>query len=232
MILASTVFAFSILALGMSLVPAQQHTEYPLTMQTALAQNQTNATENCKYEFMLIDGVCNLDEVERYKFGTILLNMYHEYEASSKHNASSEGVSGSSGATGVSDELVSIVVAFEAYDCTLPKDLGIVREGPCSTHYERAHMGVLIPVSRLYDVASLDHVTGIYPDVDVVPLPFKSPIDVYNEPSVDDLDVEEPSDTLMYENNYLYLILVSVVAMAIISIVLLYVVKKRGQIEV
>ena len=233
MILASTVFAFSILALGMSLVPTQQHAEYPLTMQTALAQNHTNATDGCPYAHVMIDGACKLDEVRKYKFGTILLNMYDEYEASSKYNASGEGASGSSGTVGASsDELVDIVVAFEAYDCTLPNDLGIVDKGPCFTYHERASMGVLIPVSRLYDVASLDHVAGIYPGGEAVQLPFESPVVVYNEPSVDDLDVEEPSDTLMYENNYLYLILVSVAMMVIIATVMLYVVKKRGQIEV
>lgn len=199
----------------------------------AFAQNQTEAAANCPYAHVMIDGSCKLDEVRKYKIATILLDMHDEYEMSLRHEASKEGTSGAAGsgvsAGGSGEQLVSIVIAFEGYDCSLPEDLGIVDKGPCSTYYGRAQMGVLIPASSLYDAASLDHVTGIYPDADTVQL-FESPVDVYPDPHVDDLGVEGRPGTLAYEDSPLHIILVGVVAVAAATTVMLRV-KKRGRIE-
>ncbi len=206
--------------------------EHTLEAQTAFAQNRTNSTEICPYAHVMMDGSCKLDEVRKYKIATILLNMYDEYETSLRYEASKDGTSGATGSsasTGESGEqLVSIVVAFEDYDCNLPEDLGIVDKGPCSTHYERAKIGVLIPVSRLYDVASLDHVTGIYPEADTVQL-FESPVDAYHDPPVNDLGVEGQPRTLAYEDGPIHIILVGVVAVAVATVILS--IKKRGRIE-
>ena len=231
--LPSTMLNFLILAFGMSLA----FTVYASEIQTTFAQNQTNSTESCPYAHVVIDGVCKLDEVRKYKFGTMLLNMYNEYETSSRSAASDTGASGaaaSSGSTDGSDNpIIPIVIAFEAYDCNLPEDFGIVHKGPCSTYHERASMGVRIPISNLYDVAALDHVTGIYPDFEPIPtMPPNPSLLVDADLSTDDtIVIDSLGPTTHDENVPYYIISVVTITIAIIGIVIISHVKKRGQIE-
>ena len=156
-----------------------------LTVPAAFAQNQTGAAESCPLKYSMVDGVCQIDEVKKYKFGNILLEMYNEYQKSA-----SSGASGASGSSGPAEQMVSIVIAFETDDCTLPEDFGIVDKGLCSTNYEGARMGVLIPVASLYDVAALDNVTGLYPDTrhDTTELSM-FPSSVGMEPTISDSSV-------------------------------------------
>ena len=218
-----------------------------LIMPAAFSQNQTETAKSCPLRYTMVDGVCQIDEVKKYKFGNILLKMYNEHQESA-----SSGVSGSSGSAG---QLVVINILFEADDCNLPEDLGIVRKGPCDTYHERAQMAVLIPVANMYDAAALDQVTGIYPageidhgepfgptsgvddepaiinrDTAELPNPTAHENTLDDEPAIINRDTAEPPSPATHENMLYYIVPVGVAAAAAAVVAMLHA-KKREKIE-
>lgn len=200
-----------------------------LTVPAAFAQNQTNSTEQCpSYKYVLVDGVCKVDI--KYNMGETLWNLYQEHQNSSSAGASND--SSSNGSTdGSVEQLVRVSVAFVSDHCSLPDDLGIVHKTSCSTYYERATMGVKIPVANLYTLAALDHVTGIYPDFGPEP-------DVLSESSsnlddmlaITDNDITNTSNPTTSEDTLYYIIPVSIaVTVAIVAVILRT--RRKGKIE-
>ncbi|MDE0091057.1 MAG: hypothetical protein OXP12_06850 [Thaumarchaeota archaeon] len=196
-----------------------------LTVPAAFAQNQTEAAESCPREYSMVDGVCTVDEVKKYKIASILLEQYNEHQESS-----GSGASGASGSSGAAEQLVVIDILFKGDDCSLPENLGIVRKGPCDTYYENAQMAVLIPVANMYDVAALDQVAGIYPDAEAHPGELPEPASsVDDEPAIPDLDTTEPSSPAAHEN-IPYIALVGTAA-AVAAVAATLYTKQRRRIE-
>lgn len=196
-----------------------------LTAPAAFAQNQTEAAESCPREYSMVDGVCTVDEVKRDKFATILLKQYNAHLESTGSEAF-----GAPGSSGSAEQLV-IVIFFEADDCSLPEDLGIVLKGQCDTSYGRAQMAVLLPVANLYDVAALDQVTGIYPDGEADPGGMSEPApSADDEPTMAVLDIAESSSTATHDNPPYYIVLVGFAAAAAAIATIRYT-KQRRRIE-
>ncbi len=231
MILIPAALTLLTLVFGMSIVHVQ-HAEHTHWVQTAFAQNQTNGTLGC-HPHEVINGVCKPDDVRKYKFGTMLLNMYDEYEIFSKYASLGEGASGAAASSGSDNQLIPIIVVFKDHECSLPESLGIVNKSPCFTYPERSSMGVRLPISNLYDLAALDHVTGV--DLDSEPDPtefFNQSLDDDIAPLVDDTSVvNAPDSTIHNGTEPYYTILVGIIIAATMAVSATLYVKKRNQVE-
>lgn len=195
-----------------------------LDVPAAFAQNQTEDVKNCAPKHRDADGVCELDEVESYKFSTTLLNMYREYNNLPSSIGSDTAVSGTH-TDSSAGPIVSVHVLFKEYDCSLPDDLGIVHKSRCSIHGERASMGVRIPVGNLYDLAAVDHVNIIYPDEEPDPDEFVS--NTGPKLAIDTHNNAEPTKAPPEDMSH-YIALASIAAVVVTASVILYTRKRMG----